>query len=169
MTLVLILLVGAGVTAAFVWDFRRKAAAREAASKKRFDDIFLARPAAAPPADAPPSAPPTSGTPLPVAPPQARAPAVGAAPPARDRFLGQRETLFYRLLKAGIPDHEIFANVGLASVVGGRTEQEARRLAQYRLDFVVCDKSMCIVAVIEIEAAGGAQGVGEQRFVADCL
>ena len=167
MALALILLVGAGIIAAFVWDFRRKAGAREAASKKRFDEIFLARPAG-PPNDAPPPAAPPSGAP-PTMPPQARPTAAGAAPPARDRFLGQRETLVYRLLKAGIPDHEIFANVGLASVVGGKTEQEARRLAQYCLDFVVCDKGMRVVAVVEMDAAGGAQGMGEQRFIADCL
>lgn len=168
MTLVLILLVGAGVIAAFVWDFHRKAGAREAASKKRFDEIFLARPAG-PPANAPLPAAPPSGASLPVVPPQAKAPAASAAPQSRDRFLGQHETLVYRLLRAGIPDHEIFANVGLASVVGGKTEQDARRVAQYCLDFVVCDKSMRVVAVVEVDAAGRAPGVGEQRFIADCL
>lgn len=164
MALALILLVAVGAVGVLIWDFRRKAVAREAASKKRFDDMFVARPASTPPPDAPPAAAPPSG-----APPQAKAPAAGVTPTAKDRFLGPRETLLYRLLKAGIPDHEIFANVGLASVVGGRTEQEARRLAQYRLDFVVCDKSMRVVAAVEIEPAAGTQWVGEQRFVAESL
>ena len=96
--------------------------------------------------------------------PETRAPAA-----ARERFLGQRETLLYRLLKVGIPDHDIFANVALASVTGGRNEQETRRLAQYRLDFVVCDKGMRVVAAVEFEPAGGAQAIGDQRFKADFL
>ncbi len=164
MAWVLFLLVVAGVTGIVVWDLRRKAAAREAASKKRFEEMFQARTAAA-------SAPgaPAAVASLLAASPETRAPVASAAPSARDRFLGQRETLLYRLLKAGIPDHEIFANVALPSVVGGRSEHEARRLAQYRLDFVVCDKSMRVVAAVEIEPAGGMQALGEHRFVADCL
>lgn len=160
----LFFLVAAGAIAYFVWDFRRKAAAREAATKKRFEEMFLARPAPAPPPDASPPVVPAFG-----AVPETRTPAVAAAPSARDRFLGQRETLLYRLLKAGIPDHEIFANVALASVAGGGNEQEVRRLAQYRLDFVVCDKGMRVVAAVEFEPAGGAQAIGDQRFKADFL
>ena len=88
---------------------------------------------------------------------------------ARERFLGKAETLVYRLLKAGIPDHEVFANVTLAAVIGGRNEQDSRRLSQYRLDFVVCDKDMRVVAAIEVETGGAASAAGEQRFKADSL
>jgi uncharacterized protein DUF2726 len=159
-------LFGMAVAIAFlVWDFRRKAAAREAASKQRFEEMFRARSTAAPLA-----APLQAGAPAPdAAPPGAKQ----ASPPApafpKGRFLGQRETLVYRLLKAGIPDHEVFANATLATVVGGKNEQETRRLAQYRLDFVVCDKAMQVVAVVEMEAAGGIQAAGEQRFKTDSL
>ena len=147
-----------------IWDFRKKAAAREAASKKRFEEMFLARPAPASPPDMPPAAVPAPG-----ALPETKATAAAAAPPARERFLDPRKTLLYRLLKVGIPDHEIFANVALASVVDGRNEQETRRLAQCRLDFVVCDKGMRVVTAVEYETAGGVQAAGEQRFKADCL
>ena len=171
----LFLLVAAGAIAYFVWDFRRKAAAREAATKKRFEEMFLARPAPVPPPGTSPPVVPASGVvpetrvPAVAVVPETKAPAVAAAPSARDRFLGQRETLLYRLLKAGIPDHEIFANVALASVASGGNEQEARRLAQHRLDFVVCDKGMRVVAAVEFEPAGGAQAIGDQRFKADFL
>jgi hypothetical protein len=160
----LFLLVAAGAIAYFAWDFRRKAAVREAATKKRFEEMFRAQPASAPTPDTSPAAIPAS-----TVVPETKAPAAVAAPPARGRFLGQRETLLYRLLKAGIPDHEIFANVALASVAGGRNEQETRRLAQYRLDFVVCDKGMRVVAAVEFEPAGGAQAIGDQHFKVDCL
>ena len=165
MMMTLFLLISGGAIAYFVWDFRKKAAAREAATKKRFEEMFLARPKSAPPPDMPPAAAPSAG-----APPVAKTPPVAvAAPPARERFLDQRETLLYRLLKVGIPDHEIFANVSLASVAGGRNEQEMRRLAQYQLDFVVCDKNMRVVAAVEFEPAGGAQALGDQHFKAECL
>ncbi len=162
---ILFLAATGGVIAYFVSSYRKKVAEREAASKKRFEEMFLARPKPAPPPDMPPAPAPSAG-----APPVAKTPPVAvAAPPAKERFLDQRETLLYRLLKVGIPDHEIFANVSLASVAGGRNEQEARRLAQYQLDFVVCDKNMRVVAAVEFEPAGGAQALGDQHFKAECL
>ena len=93
---------------------------------------------------------------------------------ARERFLGQAETLLYYLLKTGLPGYEVFASVSLAAVInasgsGHEREQQLRRLAQYRLDFVVCDKSMRIIAVVEVDSAVAAVGAGEQQFKADCL
>lgn len=166
---ILFLLVVTAVIAIFVWDFRKKAAAREAASKKRFEEMFMARAGAAP-QPAPAAPPSTVVTPGAVAPaePKLASPAAAAAP-ARERFLGKAETLVYRLLKAGIPDHEVFANVTLAAVIGGRNEQDARRLSQYRVDFVVCDKDMRVVAAIDLETGGAANAAGEQRFKADSL
>lgn len=151
-------------SAIFIWDYRRKARAREAAAQKRFEEMFAAKSAAAPL---------VPGAPQPTAPagPKAAVPAAAPAPvsavPVADRFLGKVQTLVYRLLKAGIPDHEVFANVTLAAVIGSRNEQEARRLAQHRVDFVVCDKEMKVVAVVEVET--GAPTAGEQRFRADAL
>ena len=160
---ILFLLVATGAVAIFVWDYRRKARAREAASKKRFEEMFAARPGAAP-SSAPAAMPATEAA----AEPKAAAVPVATAP-SNDRFLGKSQTLVYRLLRAGMPDHEVFANVTLAAVIGSGSELEARRLAQYRLDFVVCDKDMKVVAAIEVGAAGGAQAAGEQRFKADAL
>jgi hypothetical protein len=170
-----LIFVAVAISAAIlVWDYRRKIAARESASKKRFEEMFMAKqapvPAVAPsatPAAMAPVAPAASASAMP------RGPASGAAK-SNQRFLGQPETLVYRLLRASIPDHEVFANVTLASVVGANgsgfdREQQLRRLSQYRLDFVVCDKSMHVVAVVEIESAGGAPAAGDQQFKADSL
>lgn len=164
----LFLLGAIGVIALFIWDYRRKLAAREAASKARFERIFKEPAAAASPSGPSPAVAPRPAT--------GSVSSVSAAPlfPARERFLGPAETATYLLLKAGIPDHEIFANVSLASVVGapdgGRErEQRFQRLSQYRLDFVVCDRNMRIVAVVALEAASGAESQGTQRFISDCL
>ncbi len=72
-----------------------------------------------------------------------------------ERFLSQPETLMYYLLKAALADHEIFARVSLASVIETPEnpfppEQIARRPAQDNFDFVVCNKSMRVVAVIQL-------------------
>ena len=159
--------------AILVWDYRRKVAARESASKKRFEEMFGAKqavpgaaPLAAMPATMASLVPAASASAIP------KAPAPAAASSAR--FLGQPETLVYRLLRASIPDHEVFANVTLASVLGANgsgfdREQQLRRLSQFRLDFVVCDKSMHVVAVVEIAAAGGTPATGDQQFKIDSL
>lgn len=167
--------------------YRKKTAAREAASQQRFSELLrdasasgrsVAAQAATP---APASAAPAAATAATAAPTPALAPAPPPAPAptstaaaARERFLGQHETLLYLLLKTGLPDHEIFANVSLASVMalpatGSEREQQLRRLAPYQLDFVVCDKSMRVVAAVDLETAGAADAAGIQQFIADYL
>ena len=170
----LFLLFAAGIILFGVWSSRKQIAAREAASKARFERMLRAP--AQPAAPAEPA--PTAAADSPSAPFAALAvPAPAKAPaavPARERFLGQAETLLYYLLKTGLPGYEVFANVSLASVIsasgsGHEREQQLRRLAQYRLDFVVCDKSMRIFAIVEMDSAIAAVGAGEQQFKADCL
>ena len=170
----LFLLVAAGIIVFVVWSSRKQIAAREAASKARLERMLRAP--VQPVAQAEPA--PTAAAASPSAPFASLAvPALAKAPvavPARERFLGQAETLLYYLLKTGLPGYEVFANVSLASVIGAsgsghEREQQLRRLAQYRLDFVVCDKSMRILAVVEMDSAVAAVGAGEQQFKADCL
>jgi len=164
-----ILMVGA-VVAYCVWDYRRKSALREAASQERLMQLLEAKAAAKPAADAPPAGIPAVAGNAP-----AQAPPVAAAVPSgKERFLGKAETLVYYLLKTGIPDHEVFANVTLAAVVGQEgggfnQEQQLKRFSQHQLDFVICDKSMRIVAVVEVELPGGTDTTGTQRFKSDTL
>jgi len=151
------------VIGVFVWDYRRKAARREAASKQRFDRMFK-------------TPPPAADAPAPVAadvPAAAPVPKLAVFPP-RGRFLGQPETLVYLLLKTAMPDHVVFAGVTLASVLdvpgtGFDREQQLRRLSTCPLDFVVCDRDMRIVAVVEIERPGAADPSGMDRYKLDCL
>ena len=167
----LLMLATAGVVAYGVWDYRRKIAARESASKARFDEMFKSQGVAAP--AKPESAPPMPATTVPAA-----VPTPPVSPPvaisAPGRFLGKTETLVYRLLQTALPDHEIFANVMLSTVVaasasGSQSEQQARRLAQYQIDFVVCDRDLRVVAAVEVEAGAGADAVGIRHFKEECL
>jgi hypothetical protein len=175
----ILVLVGVAAGIAYsIWNYQKKSAAREAASQQRFAELLREQAAASGrPVPAPATAAPAPpATPVPhVAPaPPAPAPVPAAAAAARERFLGQHETLLYLLLKTGLPDHEIFANVSLASVAAlpaaaSEREQQLRRLSPYQLNFVVCDKSMRIVAAVDIEAGGGADAAGIQQFKADYL
>lgn len=158
----LFLLVLGCVIGVFVWDYRKKAAAREAARKERFDQMFKQK-AGVPPDAAP--APDSQVVSVPNAP-------VGFS--ARGRFLDRPETLVYLLLKAGMPDHLVFANVTLAAVLSAQgngydRDQQHRRLSACALDFVVCDREMRIVAVVDVGAARGGDSPGMEQYKSDCL
>ena len=166
----LFLLVVGAIVAYCVWDFRKKAALREAASRERLAQLLETRTAAKPAADTPPAnIPATAGN----VPAQAQ-PIAATGPSGKERFLGKAETLVYYLLKTGIPDHEVFANVTFAAVLrqgdgGINQEQQLRRYSQLHLDFVICDKSMRIVAVVDVESPGGTDTAGTQRFKSETL
>ena len=162
-----LLLATVGVVVYAVWNFRRKAAERKAASQARFEKMFKGEAQLAPELQPPfPTAAESS--------PSAESPPAAAQPVAAERFLGKAESLLYYLLRSGLPDAEVFAGVSLARVLsatgnGRDREQQLRRLSQYQLDFVVCDKSMRVVAVVEVETAAGAGAAGDQRFKSDVL
>lgn len=173
----LLLLAVAGGVVFAIWNYRRKAAASKAASAARFEQTFKARsqnPAGPQPSS--PAAATASESSAPAKTPAAVAatPQAAAPPAATQRFLEQRESLLYYLLKAGLPGFEIFAGVSLARVVvapgyGRDREQQVRRLSQYQLDFVICDKSMRVVAVVDVESAAGAGAAADQSFKSDIL
>lgn len=168
----LFLVAAVGLIVYAIWSYRRKAAARRAASAARFEQMFKGRAqilASPQPISSVAASPSESSAPA------ATPGATAATPPAAtQRFLGQAESLLYYLLKVGLPDLEVFAGVSLARVVGapgdGRDrEQQVRRLSQYQLDFVICDKSMQVVAVVDVESAAGAGTAGDQSFKSDIL
>jgi len=130
-----------------VWTYKRKAGDKEARRREREAALVglvhttgtTARPAPVERAAAAPgvAAPAASG---------------GAVAAPRDRFLSPPETLVYYLLRSGIPGYEVFPRVGLASVLAGaRATPAAAGANAHDLDFVVCDKSMRIVAAIQLK------------------
>ena len=154
------------VVAGCIWEYRRKAAGREAASKRRLEMMLKAGPAAPAPAGRP-----VEPDPAPAVDSAAVEPVVTYA--ARERLLTQPETLIYLLLKSGLPDHSIFPKISLATLVEAPgtaydREQQLRRLSRQLIDFVVCDKSMRFVAAVQLTAQG-AEAVVAQRIRAECL
>lgn len=105
-------------------------------------------------------------------------PTAGGAPwHGRERLLDQPRALAYLLLRTGLPEHEIFANLTLADVVsvgaqwqGFEREQRTRRLTLTRVDFVVCTRRLQPLAVVTLREGVADAGVVErQRFTEECL
>lgn len=100
----------------------------------------------------------------------APAPAGPPTPPIKpkDNFLGGPNKLFYLVLKAALPDHQVFANVRLSDAVqlaGQPATPHARaQLAQARIDFLVCNKALAIVAYVDISDGNRADDVLKRQI-----
>jgi hypothetical protein len=144
-----------------VWDHKRKAAQREAISAGRMEELIgIAQQAVRGEAIEPTLAPP---------PPREPAP-----PPVtfvlRERFLSPPQTLLYYLLKTGLPDYLVVAQVPVASLLDPAPnlaayarEEQARTFARHIVDFAILDKSTRPVAVVLIgNAADPTRGAASQ-------
>lgn len=74
----------------------------------------------------------------------------------RPRFLSKAENVVYLLLKAAFPRHDIFARIRLADVLqvkigpqGMERLRAFRKIANQHVGFVVCDRDMTIVAIVD--------------------
>ena len=74
----------------------------------------------------------------------------------RPRFLTKAESVVYLLLKAAFPRNEIFARVRLADVLqvkigpqGMERLRAFRKIANQHVGFVVCDRDMTIIAIVD--------------------
>jgi hypothetical protein len=74
----------------------------------------------------------------------------------RPRFLSRVEGVVYTLLKAAFPRHEIFARVRLSDVLqvkigpqGMERLRAFRKIANQHVGFVLCDRDMTILAIID--------------------
>jgi hypothetical protein len=100
----------------------------------------------------------------------AAAPAAAPVPALKPRaaFLSGPNKLLYLVLKAALPDHQIFANVRLSDAVqlaGQPATPHARaQLAQARVDFLVCNKALAIVAYIDISDGNRADDVLKRQI-----
>jgi hypothetical protein len=106
-------------------------------------------------------------------------PATAAAGPEfrrKPRLLPQSTALLYYVFRTGLPDHEIFAGHTLADVLdiapalaGALREEMRRKLAQQRLDLVVCTKQLEVVAVVVTGNAASDSHADDKSFIAQCL
>lgn len=145
-----------------VWSYRKKMAHKATASQERYAQLFSAslQQRAEPGREA--AAHTLSAKPRP-----ANSPGYSG----KERLLSKAETLLLYVLRAGLPGHEIFVRVNLDAVVDTpqalqdyERELLRRRLTQHCLDFVVCDKSIKVIAAVEFEADTDAAA-----FKAACL
>ncbi len=134
------------------WNYHRKVRQRESESGARWEQFASAtRTAVKEPAVAGTVAPP-AGTAAGVAPAAVAAPQFAR----RARTLDAAQTVLYYLLKNALPDHEVMPQLTLASVLdmpgvaGSEREQRMRGLTQHTADFVVCNKALQVVAVIDL-------------------
>lgn len=74
----------------------------------------------------------------------------------RPRFLSKAESVVFLLLRAAFPRHEIFAKVRLADVLqvkigpqGMERLRAFRKIAHQPVGFVICDRDMTIVAIVD--------------------
>jgi hypothetical protein len=74
----------------------------------------------------------------------------------RPRFLSKAEGVVYLLLRAAFPRHEIFARIRLSDVLqvkigpqGMERLRAFRKIANQHVGFVICDRDMTIVAIVD--------------------
>jgi hypothetical protein len=89
----------------------------------------------------------------------------------RPRFLSKAENVVYLLIKAAFPRHDIFARVRLADVLqvkigpqGMERLRAFRKIANQHVGFVVCDRDMTIVAIVDSKEPEQVQNPREQKL-----
>ena len=136
-----------------VWDHKRKVASREAASSGRMEELLVVA-QHGPRAD-------------PIEPRLGQAPADAAPPPPtfvlRERLMSAPQTLLYYLLKTGLPDYLVLAQVPVGSLLDPAPtlaayarEEQARMFARHIVDFAILDRSTRPLAVVNLADAGDA-------------
>ena len=127
-----------------VWNYQRKTALRNAERADRLRALVGAGRL-----DGAIELPETRPTPVPGPTPTAAAAEPSAPYALRERVLTPPQTLLYYLLRTGLPEHVVLAQVPLASVlepdarlVGFARDEQSRKLLEHVLDFVIADKSL---------------------------
>ena len=79
------------------------------------------------------------------------APAAGATPAvkARTAFLSGPAKLAFLVLKAGLPDHHVFAHTRVSDLMDGTP---VSALANLPIDLLVCSKELAIVAAVDLNS-----------------
>ena len=155
------------LVAGIFWAYRRRRRRAVSARTRELDELI---------AEARMSARAPAGAAVPGAAPAGPAAVAEAERFARrGRLLDKADAWLYQLFRAGLPDHEIFADVALARIVqpatelrGEEHERRRHRLAQTVLNVVVCNRQLEVVAVA-LYPARDAADVEAQRYAEYCL
>lgn len=89
----------------------------------------------------------------------------------RPRFLSKAESVVFLLIKAAFPRHEIFARVRLADVLqvkigpqGMERLRAFRKIANQHVGFVICDRDMTILAIVDSREPDQAINPRDQKL-----
>ena len=89
----------------------------------------------------------------------------------RPRFLSKGEGVVFMLLKAAFPRHDIFARVRLADVLqvkigpqGMERLRAFRKIANQHVGFVLCDRDMTILAIIDTREPDAVVNPRDQKL-----
>jgi hypothetical protein len=100
--------------------------------------------------------------------PPARATIATAAIKPKTSFLGGPNKLLFLVLRTALPDYQIFPNVRLADAVqiAGQppTPQARAQLTQARVDFVICNKELAVIALLDITDGNRADDVLKRQL-----
>ena len=88
--------------------------------------------------------------------------------PEKKRLLTQREEAMYNRLRMALPEKEILAQVAFGALVTARTRQVRNTFDRKIADFVVCEKSMQVIAIVELDDASH-KSKAEQDKARDAL
>lgn len=73
-------------------------------------------------------------------------------------LLSDNEKEFYQRLKRALPEFEVFTQVAMGAILAPNADRNSRRYHQIRgsfsqkiIDFLVCDPSLKVVAIIELD------------------
>jgi hypothetical protein len=89
----------------------------------------------------------------------------------RPRFLSKTEGLVYTLLRASFPRHDIFARVRLSDVLQVKIGPQGmdrlrafRKIANQHVGFVLCDRDMTILAIIDTKESEAVINPRDQKL-----
>ena len=161
---------------ALVWNYRRQAAAREAASAERMKAFMEQKGGGA---NANPAIEPLATPAARAAPPKtalpAASPLVFSGVSARAQLIGADQLPIYQSLKNALPEYEILPRMSLAAFIqsaenltGFAREAQQRRLADAFVDYLICDKSLTPLAAVRCGARSGA-AADSTAFAAACV
>jgi hypothetical protein len=87
----------------------------------------------------------------------------------RRKLMTDNEEEFFGRLVAALPDHYIFPQVAMSALLqptssdGKKAHSDRLKIAQQRIDYVVCTKSCEVVAVVELDDRTHSQAKDQLR------
>ena len=162
-----------------VWNYRRQAAAREAASAERMKALLGKSAGDAPVNPAEVQLKSAGARSVSPASPQAVVkprPQVVSGFVARVQLMPAAYVPVYRLLQSALPQHEVYPCVSLKAFIqiaenstGFAREAQERRLADAAVDFLICDKTFKPLAAIHCAAGTVGKAAEMAAFTAACV